>query len=119
MAKELVQLPASVVNMQTKKDKSWKLVFETRELTGEELSVLSDNFQGEGWLVFSPNEINATDVPTTDVDTGQKSQAQRLRAIIYVLWQQKGGIGDPDAHYRITMERLIEYVKEKLEPEEA
>ena len=115
---QIIQVPCQVTGMNPKADRSWNIKFETRELSGEEVKILADNFQGEGWLVFSPNEIKQADIPKDKADSGAKSQSQRLREIIYVLWQQKGAKGDSDTHYQVTMERLIEYVKSKLEPEE-
>lgn len=114
---KLVQVPAMVVNMNPKADRSWKLVFETRELSGQEVKILADNFQGEGWLVFKPNEIGTTDIPDEPADSGTKSQSQRLRDVIFVLWKQRGGKGDFETYYRTYLERLIEYVKSNLQPE--
>jgi hypothetical protein len=111
----LVSVPAQVVNMSPRQDRSWKLVFETRELSGDEVKVLADNFQGEGWLLFKPNgEIAVAEVPAEKADAGMKTQAQRLRGAIMVLWRQKGGKGDPEAFYRTTTEKLIEFVKSQL-----
>lgn len=113
---ELVQVPASVVGMNPRQDRSWKVVFETRELSGEEVKILADNFQGEGWLVFRPNDtIDIEDVPETPAEAGVKTPSQRLRAVIMVLYRQQGSKGDPEAFYRTTMEKLIEYMKTKLE----
>lgn len=119
MDRELVSVPAQVVNMNPKQDRSWKLVFETRELNGEEVKILADNFQGEGWLLFKPNSdgINLTEVPTEKADAGMKTQAQRLRGAIMVLRSRTGVKGDPEAFYRTYMEKLIEYTLSKI-PEE-
>lgn len=113
---DLVQVPASVVNMNPRADRSWRLQFETRELNGDEVKILADNFQGEGWLVFKPNDtISPDEIPETTAEPGVRTPSQRLRATIMVLWQQKGAKGDPEAFYRTTMEQLIEYMKTKLE----
>jgi hypothetical protein len=118
---QLVSVPAQVVNLNPKADRSWKLVFETRELNGDEVKILADNFQGEGWLLFKPNSLGITlnEIPEGDANAGVKSQSQRLRGAIMVLWKQKGGKGDPEAFYRTYMEKLIEFTKTKLDPEEA
>ncbi len=114
----LIQVPASVVNMNPRADRSWRLQFETRELKGDEVKILADNFQGEGWLVFKPNdEVSPDEIPETVAESGVKTPSQRLRASIMVLWQQKGGKGDPEAFYRTVMEKLIEHVKGQLERE--
>lgn len=115
MSKQLIQVPASVQNMNPRADRSWKLVFETgRELTGEEVKLLTDNFQGEGWLLFSPNEIQTADVPDVDVEETGKKPSQRLRNVIYRLWEHQGSHGDFEMFYRVSMERAINNVKERL-----
>lgn len=117
--RQLISVPAQVINMNPRQDRSWKLVFETRELQGDEVKLLADNFQGEGWLVFKPNgEVALQDIPDGDADSGTKSQSQRLRDVIFILWKQRGGKGDFQSFYRTYLETLIEYVKTKLEPEE-
>lgn len=115
MAKSVkVQLPAEIVDIRPRADRSWKLSFETRQLSGEEAALLIDNFQGTGWLVFSPNELQETDVPDTPAEPGTKTPSQRLRASIMVLWKSQGGKGDPESFYRSYCERLIEYVQSKI-----
>jgi hypothetical protein len=112
---QLISVPAQVVNMNPRADRSWKLVFETRELSGDEVKILADNYQGEGWLVFKPNgDISVSEVPEGKADAGVKTPSQRLRGTIMVLWRQKGSKGDPEAFYRVTMERIIEFIKEQL-----
>jgi hypothetical protein len=105
--------------MKPRADKSWKIVFETRELTGSEVALLADNLQGEGWLVFKPNaEITAGELPTGNAESGTKSQSQRLRDVIFILWKQRGGRGDFETFYRVSLEKLIEHVKTQLDKEE-
>lgn len=114
----LVSVPAQVMNMNPRQDRSWKLQFETRELTGEQVKILADNFQGEGWLLFKPNgTISLNEVPEANADAGVKTQSQRLRGAIMVWYHQQNIKGDPEAFYRTKMETLIEYVKSKLEPD--
>lgn len=117
---DLVQVPAQVVNLNPRADRSWKLVFETRELSGDEVKLLADNFQGEGWLVFKPNAhgIVPEDIPTGQAETETKSQSTRLRNVIFILWKQQGEKGDFESFYRTRLEGLIDFVKTKLEPEE-
>lgn len=116
LTNSLIQVPAIVANMSPKADRSWKLVFETRELTGDEVKILADNFQGEGWLVYKPNSdgILPEEVPASSADAGVKSQAQRLRGAIMVLWRNSGSRGDPEAFYRTFTEKLIEYTLSKV-----
>lgn len=119
MTKPLVSVPAQVAGMNPRADRSWKLVFETRELSGDEVKILADHYQGEGWLLFKPNdEIVEAEIPQTQAESGTKSQGQRLRDIIFIDWKQHGERGDFESYYRTYMEKLIEYAKSRLTPEE-
>lgn len=111
----LVQIPASIVGFTPRQDRSWKITFETRELPGEEVAVLADNYQGEGWLVYSPNrEVVRADVPEEPAEPGVKTPSERLRDVIYIYWKQRGGKGDFESFRRTVTEQFIEYIKSKL-----
>lgn len=113
--KKLVQLPVIVDDMKPNKDRSWKLRFETRDLSGDEVSLLADALQGEGWLVFSPNqEVTVSDIPTDTADAGVKSPATRLRAKLFVYWKATGGKGDFEGFYRTKIEQFIEVIDNKI-----
>lgn len=117
-AVDLIQVPAQAIDMKPRADRSWKLVFETRELSGPEVALVAENLQGEGWLVFKPNgELTLKDVPEGKADSGTKSQSQRLRDVIFITWKQRGGKGDFETFYRVSLEKLIEHVKSQLEQE--
>jgi hypothetical protein len=113
-----IVLPAVFVRPVFRADGSVKLEFDTREFGGEEATVLMDQRQKEGWLLFSPNkDMDIVDIPDEKADSmiGQKTQAQRLRGVIYRIWEQKGKQGDSESFYRSYMERLIEREKAHLE----
>jgi hypothetical protein len=98
-------------------DRSYKLEFTTREL-GQDVTKLMDMIHKEGWLLLSPNDdLSEADIPDEKADsmTGQKTQAQRLRSTIYVMWEQKGKPGNSEDFYRSYMESIIEKVKAKLD----
>lgn len=113
-----VHLPAILSGVASRKDKSYTLKFETRELKGTEAAMLLDYLQSEGYLLFSPNDdITEADIPKekADASMGAKSPSQRQRAIIYRLWEQRGKEGDFEAYYRSKMEYLNDLLKEKLD----
>lgn len=119
MEQPLVSVPAQVTSMSPKADRSWKLVFNTRELAGEEVAVLADNFQGEGWLLFKPNAdsgIELQEIPQTDADAGIESPSVKLRKRIYLLWKQQGSKGSFDNFYLATIGKFMEFIESKLEP---
>jgi hypothetical protein len=114
-----LQIPVQVGEIKPRKDRSWKIAFETRELSGDEVKILVDNMSGEGWLVFSPNELLDADVPKENADSGMgdKSPSSRLRAVMWVWWKQKGKQGTFNQFYENWMERKINEVKEHLDQE--
>jgi hypothetical protein len=117
---QLIQVPAQVVDLKPRQDKSWKISFETRELGGDEVGFLADNFQGEGWLVFKANAdgIEVEDIPESEAESGVKTPSQRLRAKIFILWKQHGSKPrDFESFYRTTMQKFEEAIESKLEPQ--
>lgn len=117
-ATRLVQVPAQLMAFSPRADRSWKLGFETRALSGEEVKLLADNFQGEGWLVFKPNSqgVELDEVPETDADAGIESPSARLRKRLWILWNQRGRKGSFDTFYLDQMQKFMEYIESKLEP---
>lgn len=119
---DLIQVPAVVSNMNPRADRSWKLQFETRELTGEEVKILADNFQGEGWLVFKPNADSGVDIgeiPNVDADAGTETPSIKLRKRLWLLWKQQGEKGSFDNFYLASIAKFMVMVESKLEPKEA
>lgn len=109
-----VQVPVIVSDLKPRKDRSWKLTFETRELTSDDVKILVDHFQGEGWMQFSPND-DLPAPPASPADAGAKSPSERLRGVMYVYWQQQGSKGSFDSFYATKVEELIDKIKEKLD----
>ncbi len=117
-----VKLPAIFSGIQSKVDGSYKLTFNTRELAGDDAAVLLGMANKEAWVLVAPDDsLDAVDVPKArpDAGTGQKTPGQRLRAVLFILWQQSGKPGDFEDFYRQKLERLIEQYKAKLDGVEA
>lgn len=111
-------LPAGLKKVASRADRTYDLTFTTRELGGEEAAFLLGQILNEGWLIWAANEQDAADVKIpdekADAMTGTKTQAQRLRAVIYLLGKQKG-VKDDELFYRSYLEQIIDQVKAKLE----
>ena len=113
-----VKLAAIFSGVRSRKDRSYSLSFDTRELDGTDAAALLSLHQTEGWLIFSPTEdVDEQDIPKEKANAGlgTKTPSQRLRAVLFVWWEQKGKPGDFEDFYRSKVETLIEIVKEKLE----
>lgn len=109
-------LPATLETVSTLKDGSFKMVFTSQELNSENGTTLLQMRQKFGWLLFSPNEITAEDVPEIEVSNSgiKKSASKRLRDCIFIWWKNQGQIGEFEDFYQSKIERIIGWVKEKI-----
>lgn len=77
------------------------------------------SFKGkENWTLHSTSDdLTEADVPDEKPDTmtGRKTKAQRLRGVIWKIWEKEGSKGNSEDHYNRVMESLIDQLKEKLE----
>jgi hypothetical protein len=113
-----IQLPALIGAIATKVDGSVKITLETREFKPEEAARIFQLRGSEAWVLIAPTAFSEEDVklPTEKADpaTGTKTPSQRLRAVLYRLWEQNRSGTDFESFYRLTLERVIEQFKEKL-----
>lgn len=65
--------------------------------------------------VFIPIDEPNAPVFKVNADLESKTPSQRLRNVLYVLWEQSKVNEEFDSYYRRMMESLIEGVKRKLE----
>lgn len=112
-----VQLPAQLLKISSRADRTYKLEFNTRELSGNEAATLLGELMNEGWLLWSPNELSDADIPAEQADTelSTKTPGQRLRSVLFLRWKQLGEKGDFDAYYRTSLEAIIDQIKAKLD----
>ena len=111
-------LPAQITQIKTM-SKFVRLTVDTQEtLTSPQKSELFDLYEKVGWFFFL-NKPEATirteDLPDIELEPGEKSPSQRLRACLFVYWQQQTDHGqDFELFYRRWMEKTINQVKERL-----
>lgn len=113
-----IKVPASLEGASTLKDGSLSLRFYTQELTAEEKTAVFSLVQQFGWLVFAPQERNTDEIELEAIrkDTGGKTPSQRLRAVIYVAYQQSGQDDKTfEQFYAQKMEQLISHFKSRLD----
>lgn len=114
-----VYLPVLINTLSTKQDGSIKITMETRELAGVDAARLFDLRGSEAWAIIAPTEIKEEDVKLPnerpDPAIGQKTPSQRLRAVLYRLWEQHSAGTDFESFYRVRMEQIIDQIKQKLD----
>lgn len=113
----VVNIPAQLLKVESRSDRTYKLIFNTQELGGDKASVLLAEVMNQGWLLYSPNKINEDEVPkeSADAGLGNKTPSQRLRAVLFLLWKQSNTGVKFDDYYRMKMEALIDQLKEKID----
>lgn len=111
----IIKLPAVLDDYKERRDGSSRVVFDSRELTDEEVLLLRRFRGSEGHLLFSLNELQQEDIPKEDAQIEGKSASQRLYNVMFKYWKQTDGVGDFESWRRIKMEAIIQAYKNKLE----
>lgn len=111
----MIKLQAYFTRFGSRSDGSAGLSFDTQELTPEDFAELKKELNNFGWVVFKGNKVDLSDIPKEEAEDKQKTPSKRLRATLFVLWQQEGSQGDFELFYRSRMEKLIDHVKSKLD----
>ncbi len=103
------------------KDRTYKLLFETSELSPEKLANLGISLQKAGYLAFKADPFKTEELQTingldSDFEGNEKSPSKRLKAVFYRLWESnKEGYDDFQLYYNFKMEKVISFYKVKLD----
>lgn len=117
----LLILPAQLENYRSLKDKSLKITFETNELDPQKLLGVAENLGQFGYLAFKQepfkqDEQKMLDELETSYDDQKKTASQRLRAVLYRMWQKDNeGFDSSVRHYEHHMEKILNHFKSKLD----
>ena len=96
-------------------DHSVKFYVVTPELRASEAGALMQWHGRACSVTVKPHDGSEADVIKVDTERERKSAAQRLRAVLFVLWKQRGREGTVDVFYEREMEKIIDHYKGKLE----
>jgi len=113
-------LPASFDRASLKKDGSMNLGFGTYILSPEAKGIIVSLYGKEGFLMFKegsviPEEKEIMDKLDADL-APPKSQSQRLRGILWHVWEKNHkNYVDFDSFYMTETERIINHYKDKLD----
>lgn len=113
-----VQIPVLFDVLRTLSDGSVKVTFVTRELCAEDLAALLGYRKTEGYMLFKPapfEERDIVDIPETVPEFAtEKTPSQRLRNVLFRLWEFRGKPDNFETWRKSEMERIISHYKEKL-----
>lgn len=113
----IIKLPAQLISVIDKVDRSCKLTFNTRELKNQEFINLREIRGLEGILAYGFKEIrlDAKEVENVEKYIDGKSPSQRLRAVLYRNWEKdKEGLTF-EVYYAAKMEKIIDHYKNLLD----
>lgn len=112
------QTQAGINKVSTLVDGSVRLYVDTPELPAEDMTRLFSLRNKQIWVAFKETELvdNDLDVKPTNGTIKGRSPSQRLRSVIYVLWEQQTDRSQSfEEFYKTQMEKIIEHLKSKLE----
>lgn len=116
---DIFQVPSAIENIKTMSKNTLRLQVDTQEvLSPEAMKRIFEMHKKLGWFLFAERQIQPEDLiklpelkPTDEI----KTPSQRLRAIIFRMWEQNNeGFKDSESHYRFWMEKISDWLKEKL-----
>jgi len=116
----MIILPAQLDGLRTLADKTLKITFETQELNPQDLLGLMENMHQFGYLAFKKEPFKEDEKEMlqelkSDFEFKGKSSSQRLRSVLYVMFQNNNeGFDSSVKHYEHWMERIITQMKTKL-----
>ena len=108
-----IHLKTIITSIRSRADHSLGLSISTPELTVEESAEFM-RLQGvECETLFDP--LTSKEPPhEVKSEVSQKTQGQRLRSVLFILWEQRGRKGTFEDFYRDRMEEIINIIKAKL-----
>lgn len=120
MPDEILIIAAIFEGSRDLKDRTKKLQFVTNEVTPAQASQLQLLVQEFCYIAikkepFSRDEVNLINDLKTDFENTGKTHSQRLRAVLYKLWEQNNeGYKDFNLYYQYHMELFITHLKGKI-----
>jgi hypothetical protein len=109
-----IKVNVVISGVRSKVDRSLGLTLSTPELTTEERAEFM-NLQGINCeALFNPLE-EKVDLIEVKGETETRTQSQRLRAVLFLIWKGEGEKTTFEEFYRSKMEAIIEHYKDKID----
>ena len=113
-----VQFAAIVDGVTKKKDNTLSIKLGTQELSSSDTASLFDFGNAQIWVAFKEAPLNEQEIDMPEFIPefeGHKSYSQRLKEVLYRLWEQKSDKSKTSRQfYEDLMEKIIDNYKEKL-----
>ena len=114
-------ISAYLESFRSLKDRTYKIVWESNELTPEQMVGLNESLGEFGYVAFKKDafkqsEKDMMDKLESDFEDRGKTPGQRLRGVLYRNFEQTPeGFTDFTLYYQAKMDTLIEHFKSKLD----
>lgn len=113
-------LASTVESISTRQDGTIKIVLGTQEIDSTQAaSVFALRGKFCKVLLTDSNiqPLEESLIEETKIQDGKKikTQSKRLRDVLFLLWKNRGNVGEFDHFYRSETERIIEHYKNKLD----
>lgn len=119
--KENVIFEGGVNKVSTLADGSLSINIHTQELDTDTMTRIFNLRKSPGMVLISSDDISKAEVDavsefTTNFEVGKtKTASQRLRAVLYRVWEQSAQQYDFNVFYASQMERIIDKYKSTLD----
>lgn len=113
----LPALPATISKLTTMSDNTLRIQLDCQEMEPEAMAELFSHSGTMGYFFYHPNffsQVETKELPPLRLEKGEKTPSERLRAVLYVFWEQKKIPGSFEDFYRHRMGLWIDQVKDKL-----
>ena len=119
-------MPAVLDGYQRRKDRTVSLRFVTQEKTSSDVMDIDSLTNAFGILYFRGEEqLNTDEIEELELEKDEakrefdepKTQSQRLRNVLFILWKQGGESGEFKTFYKQKTEDVIQHFKNKIEDE--
>lgn len=108
---------AVIERISSRKDHSISFGVSTPELTSEQAAAFIQLHGCNARMMIQPLDVEASALIEVKGELEAKTQAQRIRACLFVQWKQQGKKEDFESFYKKQTEKIIDWLKSKLEPQ--
>jgi hypothetical protein len=113
-----ILLSTQIENITTRRDKTVKITLGTQELSQGKAGELFALLNNIAVTYISPKEVSQKEIDQVDKIDPEfegKTQSQRIRGVLFILWQQNPeGFRDFDQYYKRKTEGIIDDLKAQI-----
>jgi len=117
----MIIFPGLLKSHRSRVDGTLDIVFETNEISPSQMADIHSQRGTFGYIAFKEEPFKTKEKEIienleTDYDDGKKTDSQRLRAVLYLLWKKEPeGYQDFNLYKKFKMEKIINHYKKLLD----